>query len=124
MSGEGGDIVAAVGRLVGAHPRTTASLPWVPQRPLAEAEHLFIYVDGSGGVSGDESSRPTWAVVVMAQVGDHQSLLGYVSGVVSVNPADEQFLGCDAAASGTAKLSAIVWALLWAVQALAEAACV
>ena len=75
---------------------------------------VSLYIDG-GGKHADEGMAPSWAVVVLLSFNGKCHFAGYLANLVHTCPNDPQFLGADSATSGSAELSAQLFAALWVI---------
>ena len=67
--------------------------------------------------ASDFPRRTTFSEVILAEnTPTSYFLVGALSGTVETDPSKANYLGVDAATSGSAELSGINWALLWILQ--------
>ena len=76
---------------------------------------VVVAVDGTGGHRKGEDAA--WSFNALAQHADGATtFLGVAGARVQVDGAAKDYLGAQRGTNGTAELSALIWALLWAIQ--------
>ena len=93
------------------HPFTAIALGAIRHWDQDEAAVLHVYTDGSAA-----GTRGGWGIAIIAELHDGSFVYyGAMRGEVKVS-VDHQYIGAQKITNNTAELSAIIWAIAWAIQ--------
>ena len=94
------------------HPATQRAIQQCVNHHGKQITGLRLYTDGSA-----VGAAAAWAVIIIADLPDDQmAWLGYFAGEVITDPVGKGYVGADKCTNGTAELSAVLWACMWAHQ--------
>ena len=90
-----------------------AMCPLISRHEFEAVKGLHLYTDGSGGTGG---SQATWGFCVIALLADGSlRYVGTQAGRLTAAREHHHWIGCDYEDSMAAELSAVFWALAWAI---------
>ena len=87
--------------------------PPIAPHEFTIVQGIHVYTDGSGGTGGSDA---TWGFCVIASLFDGSlRFVGSQAGRVTADSQQQHWLGCESEDSMAAELSALFWAIVWAL---------